>query len=130
MGTASYDNTGELHLAQALYEENFAIASVFQYFTIWCFVKLCLTFLRPPHDEEEAQWQDAFGKLGFQGTYFFIILGGFRGILAFVFGFMNAHPKLLGLYPPGIGDISELRTLIPTKVDTIFSIVTLMCVYN
>merc|ERR1712113_305271 len=109
----------------SLFMENFAIASIFQYFTVTVFCYMCLSFLKKvstnvrdpnantpfterstPFTEKSThnyadvtelqQWHDAFPKVGFLGVWSFIILGCLKQFIYFNLSFVEAHAVVLG----------------------------------
>lgn len=119
-------DTGKMErIDLALFTENLELASVCQYYIVFVFSQLCMVFIKKEESSKEIQWAMQFA--GFQGVYAWVIVGTFRCIFDFGVALLGAHEDFFGI---DSAKLQEKSVLVEEKVSTVFSVLTLMCVYN
>lgn len=114
----------------ALFMENFEVASILQYYTVFVFSELCMTFLRTAHKDIE----NILHLAGFQGVYCYVLFGCVQAVLIFVTAYLGAHPDSIYMFVDKdkitITKLMEELTSATATVTNIASVMTLLCVYN
>lgn len=77
---------------RALYKENFELAAVCQYYTVFVFAQLCLSFLVEQNATEDVK--KAMKWVGFQGAYAWCIIGGIHSVILFTLAYGGHHWNL------------------------------------
>jgi hypothetical protein len=150
MGGIKFDSPKQLVLSVSLYSENFAIASIFQYFTVASFMFICQQFMDEAmkkaaksldeakstdeesrkRKEELDQWHKAFPKIGFMGVISFIVVGVLKQVIFFGLDFVGAHPQSI----LGNSTIPEtfdtMQEELNDKLGVVTAFATLLCIIN
>lgn len=104
----------------ALYKENFELAAVCQYYTVFVFTQLCLSFLTEVKATEDMKI--AIKWVGFQGAYAWCLIGSLHSVV--LFGLADEAARNFD---------SEMLTKIMDAERTIglvASVFSVLCTYN
>jgi len=109
----------------ALFRENLEAGCMFQYYTVFAFSRLCMTCLQ----SADKEMRFAMKYAGFQGVYAFCLIGMVKAVVNFSVCLLEGHKPLFNYYfhTEAVLDKSHLAL---DKIDTAFSVVTLLCIYN
>jgi len=110
---------------EALFHENLELAAVCQYYTVFIFSQICISFLEEQHGS--ADMKKAIRFVGFQGVWSWCIVGSVHSVLLFSLAFLGHHIDT--------NDDSEKQmlaklALAEKTVSTIASVLSLLCTYN
>jgi len=125
-GADTLENGGA-QMDESLYLENLEFSNVAQFYVVFEFTQLCMTFLA---EAANAEYQWAMRFAGFQGVYFWVGCGAIRSIFDFVVAFLRAHPSFSAVVGIPLQAVLDLQILVLEKISTVFSVLTLICVYN
>lgn len=101
------------------YTGDIEMCGCFVYITIFCFGRLCTSYLRnaPP------QYQTALKFAGLQGVYLYVIFGFLRGISNIVVAIAGDYDKYAYI-------ASLLQDKVLVQIQPVFTVATVLCVYN
>merc|ERR1719367_476361 len=74
---------------EALYHENLELAAICQYYTVFIFSKICISFLEEQRGSDDVKTAIRF--VGFQGVHAWCIVGTVHSVLLFTLAFMGHH---------------------------------------
>eukprot|EP00928_Gymnodinium_smaydae_P079491 TRINITY_DN63404_c0_g1_i1.p1 TRINITY_DN63404_c0_g1~~TRINITY_DN63404_c0_g1_i1.p1 ORF type:complete len:406 (-),score=101.08 TRINITY_DN63404_c0_g1_i1:79-1296(-) len=116
-----YHTGDEAETDIALYKENFELAAICQYFTVFVFIQLCVSFLVEQKASEDMK--TAIKWAGFQGAYAWCIIGSIHSVILFVLAYGGHHwdlsPEQLEKLEKGEHTIGMMA-----------SAMSLLCTYN
>jgi len=110
---------------EALFHENLELAAVCQYYTVFVFSQICISFLEEERASEDMK--KAIRFVGFQGVHAWCIVGSIHSILLFSLAFMGHH---IDTSVDAEKQTLAKLTLVEQKVSTIASVLSLLCTYN
>jgi len=106
-------------LEMSTYTSDLEMGNFFQYITIFAFGRLCVFYLQ----DAPSEYRYALKLAGLQGVYLYVIFGAIRSI-------GNLAVAVLGTSKEYSYLSAVLRDKALTQIGPIFSVATLLCVYN
>jgi len=104
----------------ALYKENFELASICQYWTVFVFSQLCVSFLNEQKAPENMK--KAMGLVGFQGVYAWCIVGAIHSVVLFTLAYSHNFSFTAA-------QLHKVHTA-ESKIGMMASAMSLLCTYN
>eukprot|EP00927_Polykrikos_kofoidii_P042014 TRINITY_DN3588_c0_g1_i1.p1 TRINITY_DN3588_c0_g1~~TRINITY_DN3588_c0_g1_i1.p1 ORF type:complete len:477 (-),score=39.26 TRINITY_DN3588_c0_g1_i1:120-1550(-) len=111
----------------ALFTENLECASIFAYYVVMEFVRLCNSVIKT-RASFDIRWAMRFA--GFQGVYAWVIVGIVKAVLSFGTAFLGIRPELVRLLNMDETTLEVKTAEIQGKISVVFSVLTMICVYN
>jgi len=116
----SWEEVKSLELAT--YTTDLEVANFFQYVTIFAFGRLCVYYLQ----DAPTEYRKALKLAGLQGVYLYVFFGAFRAIGNLVIALLGEIDK----EDRKAAAAAVLRDKVMTQVGPVFTVATLLCVYN
>lgn len=104
----------------ALFKENFELAEVCQYYVVFVFSQLCISFLN--EQEASQDMKTAIKYVGFQGVYVWCLIGSVHSVI--LFGLAYSHN--FNLAPATMLKLQDIEA----KAGLLASAMSLLCTYN
>jgi len=108
-------------LEMGTYTTDLEIANIFQYWTIWVFGRLCVFYLK----DAPTEYRWALNWAGLQGVYLYVIMGTVRSCFTLAIAILGEF----GLHKDNV-TIATLREKVMSQVGPVFTVATLLCVFN
>mmetsp|Transcript_143743 Transcript_143743/g.374353 ORF Transcript_143743/g.374353 Transcript_143743/m.374353 type:complete len:442 (+) Transcript_143743:73-1398(+) len=106
-------------LEMSTYTSDLELGNFFQYITIFAFGRLCVFYLK----DAPAEYRKALKLAGLQGVYLYVIFGAVRSIGNLAVAVLGASEEYSYLS-------ATLRDKTLAQIGPVFSVATLLCVYN
>jgi len=110
---------------EALFHENLELAAVCQYYTVFVFSQICISFLEEQKGSDDMKRAIRF--VGFQGVHAWCLVGSVHSVLLFTLAFVGHHIDTSDSTQTQI--LAKLSAAEKT-VSTIASVLSLLCTYN